>query len=186
MKLSIQPRVHQRKSDATRLRRNAAIPAVIYHKDKEGEVISVSEVEFSTLMRSVQSGRLSTTIFTLDSGNGTARKAIIKDIQYHPVSYKVIHLDFEELHDTVPVKVKVPIVLQGEADSVGIKLGGMIRVVIRTVRVECLPPHIPKYFTVDVTNMNIGEALKLSQITMPSEVRPMMKMNSVAISMVKK
>lgn len=186
MKLKITPRVHDRKSDATRLRREGSIPAIIYHKDKAGDAVSISEVEFTSNMRQVVPGRLPTTVFHLDTGHGTVRKVIIKDIQYHPVTYKVIHLDFEELHDDVLVKVKVPIVLQGEMDSAGIKLGGMIRVVIRTVRVECLPKDIPAFFIVDVKEMVVGDVLKLSQIDMPKTVRPLMKMNSVAISMVKK
>ena len=138
-------------------------------------------------MRHVAPGRLPTTVFTLDNGAGKGRRAIIKDIQYDPVSYRVIHIDFEELHDKVPVKVKVPIVIQGEMDSAGIKLGGMIpRIVIRNVKVECLPKDIPTFFVVNVKDMVVGDVLKLKELDMPKTVRPLMKMDSVAVSMVKR
>lgn len=186
MKLSIKPRIHERKSDATRLRREGFIPAIIYHKEKEGEVIAVNQTEFSSHLRHVEPGRLSTTVFALDDGKGKARSVIIKDIQYHPISYTPWHIDFEVLHDNLPVKVKVPIVVQGEADSVGLKLGGMVRLVVRSVKIQCLPKDIPQSFVVDITTMNIGETVRLSDIEMPKSVRPLMKLNSVAVSMVKK
>lgn len=186
MKLAVKPRIHERKSDATRLRREGQVPAVIYHKDK-GEAISISQAEFASGIRQIVSGRLATTICHLDDGKGkAARRAIIKDIQYHPISYEVLHLDFEELQDDRPVKVKIPVALVGEMDSVGIKLGGMVRLVIRGIRVECLPENLPEFFEVDVTKMNIGDTVKIEDIKIPNNVRPLMKMNSVAVSMVKK
>lgn len=188
MKLSIKPRVHQRKSDATILRREGYIPAIVYHKDKngEGEPISISKNEFATHLRHVPQGRLSTTVFTLDEGKGKGRSVLVKDIQYFPVDYSVMHIDFVALDDKTPVKVNVPIVIQGEADSVGIKLGGMVRVVIRNVKVQCLPKDIPPYFVIDVKNMNMGETLRLSDLDIPKTVRPLMNMDTVAVSMVKK
>lgn len=184
MKLSYKPRVHEKKSDAAKLRRAGEIPAIVYNKEKTGagEVISILSSEFATHMRHVPAGRLSTTVFTL----GDKRRVLVKDIQYFPVDYSVMHIDFVELDDKLPVKVKVPIAIVGEADSVGLKLGGVVQVNIRSVKVECLPKDIPACFTVDVKNMNIGEALKLSELGMPNSVRPLMNLNSVAVSMVKK
>lgn len=186
MKLTVTSRVHERKSDAIRLRRNGQIPAVIYHKSKDGEAISFPAAEFTAGLRQTPSGRLSTTICHLTDDKGKERRVVVKDIQYHPVSYDVLHLDFEELHDDRPVKIKIPIVLVGELDSVGIKLGGMVRLVIRSIRVECLPKDIPAFFEVDITNMGIGEAIRIEELPIPNTVRPLMKLNSVAISMVKK
>lgn len=188
MKLNFKPREHKKKSDAATLRREGFIPAVIYHKDKSGagEVISICKNEFATHMRHVPQGRLSTTLFTLEDGKGKGRSVLIKDIQYFPIDYSVMHIDFEALDDKTPVKVNVPILLQGEADSVGVKLGGMPRVVIRNLKVECLPKDIPSFFVVDIKNMNIGEVLRLSQLDIPKTVRPLMKLDVVAVTMVKK
>lgn len=186
MKLTTQARTHERKSDVAKLRRSGAIPGIIYKTDKEGEPIAINEQEFISHLRHVPSGRLATSVFTLEDGKGKGRSAIVKDIQYHPVSYRVLHLDFEELHDKKSIKVKVPIVIEGEVDSVGVKLGGMVRLIVRNVKVQCLPKDIPHEFVVDVKNMNIGDVLRLSDLSMPNTVRPLMNPSVVVVSMVKK
>lgn len=186
MKLTVKPRVHERKSDAGRLRRAGQIPAVVYHKGQKGEVISVSESDFSAGLRELPQGRLATTVCQLQGEGNKAIKALVKEVQYHPVSYKVLHLDFEELKENVTVKVNVPLVVVGVIDSVGVKLGGMVRTVIRQLKVECLPKDIPAFIEVDVSAMNIGEVKKLSSLNIPNTVRPLMNLNSVAISMVKR
>ncbi len=186
MKLQVQPRTVDTKSKVKAARRNGQIPAIIYHKEKEGESILVNESEFQAALRAVKSGHLPTTIFKLTDEKGASRDAIIKDIQYHPTSYKVIHLDFEPLQKEVPVKVKVPIVITGEADSVGVKLGGVVRIVMRHIRVECLPSDIPENFVVDVKDMNMGQVVKVKDLKLPNTLRPLVRGEEVAVTMVKR
>lgn len=186
MKLNVKSRSLSTKAQIKEMRREGFIPAIIYHKEKEGETISVSKTEFQAALRSIKSGHLPTTIFELIDGKGKSRRAIVKDIQYKPTNYDIIHLDFEELHDNVPVKVKVPVVITGEADSVGVKLGGVVRIVIRHVPVEVMPKDIPTSFAVDVTNMNVGEAVRVEGLKIPNTMRPLVKVKEVAVSMVKR
>lgn len=186
MKLTLKKRGSERKSDSAKLRREGMIPAIIYHKEKAGETIAIPSGEFTAHLRHVQPGHLATTVFSLSGEGGKERKVIIKDIQYRPTNYDVIHLDFEELHDKVPVKVKVPIMIEGEADSVGVKLGGVVRIVIRHVKVQCLPKDIPAFFKVNVREMNLGQVKRLSELQIPNNVRPLMDLNEVAITMVKR
>lgn len=127
MKLSIKTREAKKKSAVKALRREDSIPAVIYHRSKEAEPIAVDSTEFAALLRNIVPGRLSTTIIELASDKGKSRRAIIKDIQYNPVTYAVIHLDFEELVDNVTINVKVPVECVNIVDCVGIKLGGFLR-----------------------------------------------------------
>lgn len=188
MRLSVKPRTHERKSEAALLRREGYIPAIVYHKDKTGagQTVSICKDEFAAHLRSVPPGRLSTLVFTLDEGHGKGKPALVKDIQYYPIDYSIMHIDFVELDDKIPVKVKVPLVIQGEADSVGVKLGGMVRLITRSIKVQCLPKDIPTVFVVDVKNMNVGETLRVADIEMPKTVKPLVNMNTVAVSMVKK
>lgn len=186
MKLNVKPRTEKRKGDTARLRRAGKIPAVIYHKGEAGESIIVSSDEFSAGLRELPKGRLATTICQLDQEGKSSLKVLVKDIQYHPVSYDVLHLDFEELKDNTTVKVNVPLVISGTMDSVGVKQGGMVRQVIRQLRVECLPKDIPSEIEVDVRNMEIGNVKKLSDLSVSNEVRPLMKLESVAVTMVKR
>lgn len=186
MKLQIQKRSGERKSEALRLRRAGNVPAVIYHKGQEAESVSLLVSEYNAAVRQVVPGRLSTTVFNLVDANGKARKAILKEIQYHPTTYDIVHLDFEELHDNVPVNVKVPIECTGVADCVGIKLGGSLRQVIRKARVRCLPKDIPSSFTVDIKGMNIKDVRRLRDLGMPETVKSLDNLKEVAIAIVKR
>lgn len=186
MKLQFLKRSAEKKSEVNRLRREGVIPAVIYHRGKNTETIAVKGSEFSSLLRTVQPGRLSTQVFELVDESGKVRKAIIKDIQYNVVNYNVIHLDFEELHDDLPVNVKVPIECVGVVDCPGIKLGGSLRQVIRNVRVRCLPKDIPAAFIVDIKTMGIKDVRRLGDLEIPNTIRPLASLKEVAIAIVKR
>jgi large subunit ribosomal protein L25 len=186
MRLSVVNREAVKKREAKRLRRSKQIPAVLYARKEAGETIAVDAAEFAAALRQVTKGHLPTTIFTLIDAAGKERKAIVKDIQYNPVSYDVIHLDFEELLDEVPVSVKVPIECTGVADCVGTKLGGVLRLVIRHVKVRCLPKDLPQSFKLDVRNLNLRQTKRLSDIEMPHSVRPLMKLDEVAVIIAKR
>lgn len=182
MKLNMSSRENERKSDAKKLRRSGEIPAIIYAKGKDSEPVAVKSSEITALLRGVQPGHLSTTIFTLVDGKGKQRRAILKDIQYKVTTYEIIHLDFEELHDDVPISIKVPIEFTGVVDCVGVKLGGFLRQVIRSLRVRCLPKDIPAAFELDVKNLGLGESRRLADISLPKNVRPVANLNSVAVT----
>lgn len=185
MKLTVTERAGIRKSDAKKIRRDGNVPAILYSAGNACELIEVDGTQFKTILREIKSGRLSTTQFTLDY-NGKQRKAIVKDIQYHPTTYQIIHLDFEELNDNTPVNVKIPIQCVGMADCMGIKLGGFLRQVIRTVKVECLPKDIPSEFVIDVRGLGIRQSKRLRDLTMPNGVRPLAKMEEVVVVIAKR
>lgn len=188
MKLQIVPRTSNKKSEANQLRREGFIPAVIYTKGTPCETIAIKKSEFADLMRGVLPGHLPTTVFTLNAkeGKGKGRRVIIKEIQYKVTNYEVLHLDFEELHDDVKVKVKVPIECVGAVDCVGIKLGGVLRQVIRYLRVRCLPRDIPSSIEVDIRSMQLGESKRLVQLALPANVTPMADLNEVAVLIVRR
>lgn len=186
MKLQITKRSAERKSEATKLRREGFIPAVIYVRGKNAENVTIKSAELQTLMRNIQPGRLSTHKFTLVEENGKERHAILKDIQYNVTNYNVIHLDFEELHDNEYINVKVPIECTGIVDCVGIKLGGVPRQVIRKLRVRCLPKDMPSAFYLDIKSLALFESKRLSDLDIPNDIRPLANMNEVAIVIVKR
>lgn len=185
MKLNMSKRVAEKKSDAAKNRREGLIPAIIYVQGKPSEPITVEVNEFNALLRKVESGHLSTTIFTL-MDEKKQRKAIIKEIQYNITTYDVIHLDFEELHDDVKVSLKVPIEIVGQAESAGVKLGGAVRQTLRYLRVRCLPKNIPHSFQLDVRELGINQSLRLSDIELPETVTALANLNTVAVVMGKK
>lgn len=180
MKLTASARTTTKKSETKQIRREGKIPAVLYSAGSANQQITLDTAEFDAVLRNMKPGRLPTTTFTLVI-DGAEKKAIIKDIQYQLTSYRVSHIDFEELFSEIPVSVKVPIQCTGVADCAGIKLGGFLRQVKRHVKVECLPKHIPSEFTVDVTDLGIKQAKKLSDIAMPEGVVPHAKMDEVIV-----
>ncbi len=145
MKLTATVRASTKKSDTKQIRREGKIPAILYSAGHSNQQLILNAAEFSAILRQMKPGHLGTTVFQLHL-DGKTKRVIIKDIQYQLTTYVVSHIDFEELFDDVTVNVKVPIQCTGVAECAGIKLGGFLRQVIRHVRVECLPKHIPAEF----------------------------------------
>ncbi len=185
MKLTIQARSGLKKSDTKQMRRQGNIPGVIYAPGKTPEKVVIDGKEFSTVLRGMESGHLPTTVFTLEEGK-QARKAIVKEVQYALTTYQVTHLDFEELNEKIPVRVKVPITIKGAADCVGVKLGGFLRQVVRFVEVECLPKHLPKAFEVDVRDLGIAQTKRVSDLKISEHMRPLAKLEEVIVVVAKR
>lgn len=186
MKLKFFKRDDQKKSETKKIRREGNIPAVIYLQGNETANITIGGSEFSSIIRDVLPGRLSTTIFTLVDEGGKTHKAVLKEIQYAPTTYQVQHLDFEELLDDVKVNIKVPIEFTGVADCVGVKLGGVLRQVIRHLKLQCLPKDIPTAFQLDVRTLALGQSKRLSDLEIPPTVRPLVDMREVAVVIAKR
>lgn len=186
MKLKVFKRELLKKSETKRIRREGNIPCALYVRGKATDNMSVEGSEFGAIMRGLQPGRLSTTIFTLVDEHGKTRKAILKEIQYEPTTYDVLHLDFEELFDDVKVKLKIPVDCVGVVDCVGIKLGGVLRQVIRSVLVSCFPKDIPVSFPLDIRNLALFESMRLSEIEIPQTIRPLANLNEVVVVIAKR
>jgi large subunit ribosomal protein L25 len=183
MKLSVTKRATGVKGK--KLRREGHIPAIIYGHNEPGLAVTVKTDEFQSILRNLKPGLLATTIFELQEG-GKTRKAIVKDVQYHVASYDILHVDFALLSDDHPVTLNVPIQMTGAADCVGLKQGGFLRQVIRSLKVSCLPKHIPQEFTVDVKELNIAQSKTLADVQISSHVRPLAKMSEVVVLVGKK
>lgn len=186
MKLQVFKRDLLKKSETKRVRREGNIPLVLYVRGKDTDNMFIKGTEFSSFLRNLQPGRLSTTIFSLVDEKGNERRAILKEIQYEPTTYNVQHLDFEELFEDVKVKVKVPIECIGAVDCAGIKLGGVLRQVIRHMRVSCLPKDIPEAFQLDIKNLALFESKRLSDLEIPHSVRPLANLGEVAVVIAKR
>ena len=186
MKLNIKNRTIEKKLDAKRMRRNGVIPGVLYRDSKGSDTISVLNAEMRHSLRHIASGHLPTTVFELTDEAGKNRKAIVKGIEYHPTTYDILHLDFEELKADKPIRIKVPIECLGAAECAGVKQGGVLRQPIRHIRVSCLPKDLPKQFEIDVKNLELKHHLKLSAISLPKGVKPLDNLNSVVAVVAKR
>lgn len=186
MKLSLFKRTPGNKSENKRIRREGNVPGILYGLKQEVQSIYINGEELQAVFRSLKPGLLPTTVFTLEDG-GKKCQAIVKDIHYHPTTYAVEHIDFVVLEANTPVNINVPIVVLGAADCPGVKLGGFLRQVIRTLKVNCLPKDIPQQFSLSIHDLQLAQSKRLSDISIPASVRPMAKsMNEVAVVIAKR
>ena len=97
--------------------------------------------------------------------------ALIQEVQHHPIKDKVLHVDFHEIDPNKKLHTEVPVHEKGE--SIGVKNGGILDHLMRHVRVECLPQHLPSGFDVDVSSLDIGQAIHVSDLPLPEGVTVM-------------
>lgn len=185
MKLTIFERKAEKKTDVKKVRREGKIPANLYGPKQTPRTIAVKTSEVQSLFRSLRPQLLATTVFELEEKEKTHR-VLVKDITYHPTSYDIEHIDFFLLDDDLPVSINVPIRLHGTMECVGVKLGGFIRHVIRSLKVQCFPRDLPKEFILNILDLEIGQVKRLSDISLPQGIKPLARMNEVAVVIAKK
>lgn len=178
--LQIRTRAATNRGKIRRGRELGTIPAVVYGGKDPAQSISFDGREFGKIKNKLQPNHLSTTIFSLTDG-ALQRPAIIKEIQYHPVSYDILHVDFALLIDETPITLRVPLDFLGIEECAGVKQGGFLRQVIRSVKVRCLPRDIPSAFTLDVRELGIKQTRRLREILFPAAVTPLAPLNEVAV-----
>jgi len=143
------------KKHTKKLRAQELIPAVLYGAE---EVIHLT-LAFSELRKLVYTPNVY--IIDLDI-DGEEHKAIIQDIQWHPVEEQILHVDFLKVTDDKPISVRIPIVLTGMAK--GIKAGGRLKTNMRNLRVRALPKFLPDTIDIDITNFGIGDSIKVEEL----------------------
>ncbi len=146
------------KGEARKIRAQGRVPAVVYGQKEEALAISVSEQD----LRKVLTSGWETTIVDLNI-DGRVKKecnAIIKDIQQHPATGKVLHLDFQYIHKGQKIRLEVPVSLVG--DPPGVKeMGGILEHGSRELTIRCMPRHIPDTIEIDVSELGIHDAIHL-------------------------
>ena len=180
LEIQVEARDKQHKRDARRLLRSGKIPAILYGPKTAAVGLALDKKEFSRRVAGLQGSHL----VRLKSGaTALAEKvALVKDMQFHPISGDVIHADFYEVDLTAKIQVYVPLHFVGKA--VGIARGGILQPIVREVEVECLPLDIPEFFDVDVTALDIGDSVHIEDLQMPEGVASMAEENLALVAVV--
>jgi len=152
------PRKELGKKDAVKLRKSNNVPCVLYG-GKENIHFYTHENSFLKLIYTEDVHLVNLNI------NGKQYNTLLKDIQFHPVTDRVIHADFIEVSEDKPVTVALPVKVTG--DSVGVKAGGKLRINKRYLTVKSLVNNIPDHITVDITNLKIHDSIKVGDISIP-------------------
>jgi len=166
--LSAQARDDLGKGASRRLRRQTnAVPGILYGGDQTPQPISLNGFELDKL---TQEEGFFSHILTLKLAGQDVR-AIVKDIQRHPAKGKPLHLDFLRISADHAINVHVPLHFLNETSCVGVKVaGGLISHLLAEVEVRCLPDKLPEHIEVDLANLNIGETLHLSNLSLAQGV----------------
>jgi len=178
--VSAENRADRGKNAARRLRAKGLVPAVVYGGKKDALAVSVDP---KTLLRVLRSEAGRNTILSLDLGDGAKTSAILKSWQVDPISEKFIHADFYRIAMDVAIRVKVPIHTQGEARGVKVD-AGILEIVMREVEVECLPGDIPERIEVDVTDLGIHGAIRVSELKIGQKVKVLDEADQIVVHVV--
>jgi len=154
------------KGAARAIRKNKNIPGVIYGEKKEPTAIEISGRDFDPI---VKIPALRTKLFNITTKAGK-EDAMLMDIQYHPVSDKIVHVDFKRIDVKKPVCVSVPVEVTNIETSKGLKLGGVLNFAVRKVLVVALVDKLPEKIVIDLSNLNIGESVHGSDLVLPDGV----------------
>src|SRR5882757_6988355 len=156
------PRALARRAGAKKLRSTGRIPAVIYGRQAPPQNLEISAKEMENLVHHSVSENLLVDLAVKDDSRPN-RLALVQEVQHHPLSGKVLHVDFHEVAENEKVTIMVPVDTIGEA--VGVKTeGGVLEHVLFKIKVRALPKDLPEQIMVDVSHLKIGQAVHLGEI----------------------
>ncbi len=148
------------KKDTKALRSEDKVPCVLYGGSEQQIKFSVPKKDFIPLLFTPDTNYVKINI------EGKEHNAILQDIQYHPVNDEALHADFLRIFDDKPIKIAVPVKTTGTAP--GVLQGGKLNLKMRKVKLYGLPNDIPQEVVVDISKLNIGQGIKVSEISVPN------------------
>ncbi|ASI48018.1 MAG: 50S ribosomal protein L25/general stress protein Ctc [Anaplasma ovis] len=165
---------------ARALRAAGFIPAVVYGKNRAAVNISLSHSDFLKKCRTLP---IFSQLIKLCI-DGKEEFALTKEIQKHPVSGTISHVDFQFVDRDAEIKVEVPLVFLNEQKCAGVKLGGALNILHRSLLIRCAPDAIPQNFEVDLLDLAIGHSIHVSDLALPKTMQVAMKEENPVIASV--
>ncbi len=166
VEVSVEARPSGNKRDAGRLRRSGKLPGVVYGRGTDGVAMQVDDREIRSRVGALEGSHVLR--FKSDADDLDGRLVLIKDVQYHPVTHAIAHIDFYEVDVSRKITVMVGLHYVGRPE--GVVQGGVLQPIARELEVECLPMDIPAQLEVDVSPLQIGHGLKAGDIILPPNV----------------
>lgn len=154
------------KGASRRLRRAGMVPGIVYGAHKEPTMISLAHNE---LIKSLEQEAFYSHILDLKLGS-KSEKVVLKDLQRHPSKPFILHVDFLRVSAKEKIRVHVPLHFMNEDVAPGVKQGGMVSHMITDVEVSCLPKDLPEYIEVDMSGVDVGQSVHLSELVLPKGV----------------
>ena len=161
---------------ATKALRNAGLVPCVLYGGSQAVHFSAEVIAFKNLVYTPNAHTV-----VIELGNGKTFNAVLQDIQVHPVSDKILHIDFFQIHDDKEITIEVPVKIVG--NSKGVMAGGDLRMNNRKLKVKALPANLPDYVTADISPLDMGNKLYVTQV--PSENFKIMHPDNTVICQVK-
>jgi large subunit ribosomal protein L25 len=176
--LSVEARGDRGKGAARRLRRAGKVPGVFYGPKSTATPIAIDRKHFAVHVANLEGSHL----IRFDSSvtDLQRRVALVREVQHHPVTGGILHVDFYEVDLARRLRVTVPLHFVGKAK--GLADGGILQPILRDMEVECLPGDIPQYIEVDVTALAIHDAVHLAELRMPTNVTAVFETNEAVVT----
>ncbi|MDX1351792.1 MAG: 50S ribosomal protein L25/general stress protein Ctc [Thiomicrorhabdus sp.] len=160
-------RTEEGKGASRRLRNTGKVPAIIYGAGKDAVSVSFSG---NFIKKAFQNNDNFNSVLTVEVNGGETESCVVKDLQRHPSTGEVSHIDLQRAGTDNKLTKKVPLNFIGQAKAPGVKLGGLMSFLQSTVEVSCLAKDLPTKIDVDVSAMDAGTSMRLSQLVMPEGV----------------
>jgi large subunit ribosomal protein L25 len=161
-----EPRTLRGKNEARRLRVKGSIPAVVYGTAGESVAVAVSPKEVTRILNS-NTGQ--NTIFNVAVSGGETTPVMLVDWQNDPIKGRLLHVDLKRIDLSKRIRVRVPVHAIGEPKGVKLQ-GGLHELITREIEVECLPDDIPEHFTIDVSELMMGQSIRAGEIPLSASL----------------
>jgi large subunit ribosomal protein L25 len=161
------PREKQGTGASRRLRTSGRVPGVIYGADKPAQAI---EVDQNALLRHLKLEAFHSSILDM-AVSGAKERVLLRDFQMHPWKPIALHVDFQRIDPTKKIHMRVPLHFMNQETAPGVKLGGgVIQHVMNDIEVQCLPDALPEFIEVDLGHLELGQAVHVQDLNLPSGV----------------
>jgi len=168
-KLSARTRAEAGRNAIKAVRARGAVPAVIYGSKTEPMNLEVDKREIETLLAHAVGEQMLVELEIDNSGEKSLALSLIQEVQHHPVRGEVLHVDFHAV--SADEEVEADVVLEPVGDAIGVKTyGGLLQQNVHSLGVRCLPQNLPELIEVDVSALNVGDALHIREIPLPEGV----------------
>ena len=165
--LTASPREARGRNEVKKRRAEGRVPAGVYGAGTDVQALEVSGDALGVVLTQSAGGNALVDL-TIEGGPAEPALTLIKEVQHHPLSRKVLHVDFQAVDPTKQVTIKAPVETTGEA--VGVKAGGLLEHARHEVELRGLPRALPEVVEVDISNLDVGEHLTIGQLTLPEGV----------------
>ncbi|NHN85221.1 50S ribosomal protein L25/general stress protein Ctc [Acetobacter musti] len=168
------------KGAARATRRSGLVPGVVYGAGKDATLIALDP---RIIHRGLQQAGWRSRVYEIKA-EGVTERALIRDLQFHPVSDAPIHIDFQRLKAGEKVHLEISVHVTGEDDAPGIKRGGVLNVVRHTIEVTADPEKIPEFFTADVSALDIHDNVRWEDLKGTENVTPVLQIPNFVVATV--